>query len=324
MPLDPSPSRSLLPVPIPAAPRQEPVPAAARLVAAFLAGRNPRTIRAYRQDLADFAAFVGGTPDAAADRLLGCGAGAANALALAYKGYLLRRGLAAATVNRRLAALRSLVKLARVLGLVSWSLEVEGVQAEAYRDTRGPGRTGFGRLVAALDGRHDVKAVRDRALLHLLFDLALRRGEVVGLDLADFDAAAGTLAVLGKGRTAKVSLTLPAETRAALEAWVRLRGAEPGPLFRSLDRAHKGDGRLSGTGLYLVVRDLGRRAGLRVWPHGLRHAAITEALDLTGGDVRAVQKFSRHRDVRVLQRYDDCRRDLAGDVARKVAAGRAA
>jgi integrase/recombinase XerC len=56
-------------------------------------------------------------------------------------------------------------------------------------------------------------------------------------------------------------------------------------------------------------------------PHGLWNAAITEALDLTGGDVRAVQRFSRHRDVRVLQRYDDSRRDLAGDVARRVAGG---
>jgi integrase/recombinase XerC len=52
----------------------------------------------------------------------------------------------------------------------------------------------------------------------------------------------------------------------------------------------------------------------------LRHAAVTAALDLTGGDIRAVQKFSRHRDVRVIERYDDSRKDLAGEVARRVAA----
>jgi len=69
------------------------------------------------------------------------------------------------------------------------------------------------------------------------------------------------------------------------------------------------------------VRRLGAAAGVRARPHGLRHAAITAALDATGGDVRAVQKFSRHRDVRVLQRYDDNRRDLAGGVARRVAEG---
>ncbi len=61
------------------------------------------------------------------------------------------------------------------------------------------------------------------------------------------------------------------------------------------------------------------KADLAVRPHGLRHLAITAALDLTQGDVRAVQKFSRHRDVRVLSVYDDTRADLGGEVARLVA-----
>jgi integrase/recombinase XerC len=69
-----------------------------------------------------------------------------------------------------------------------------------------------------------------------------------------------------------------------------------------------------------MVRKLGQRAGLAVRPHGLRHGGITEALDLTNGNVRAVQRFSRHRDVRILSIYDDNRLDLAGNVARLVAA----
>ena len=72
-------------------------------------------------------------------------------------------------------------------------------------------------------------------------------------------------------------------------------------------------------GLYLVVRQISERVGLRVRPHGLRHAAITRALDLMGGDIRSVQKFSRHQDVRLLQRYDDNRQDLAGAVAQRQA-----
>ncbi len=59
--------------------------------------------------------------------------------------------------------------------------------------------------------------------------------------------------------------------------------------------------------------------GLKTWPHGLRHAAITEALDLTGGDVRKVQRFSRHRDLQTLTIYDDNRVDLAGEVSKLVA-----
>ncbi len=51
--------------------------------------------------------------------------------------------------------------------------------------------------------------------------------------------------------------------------------------------------------------------GFKTTPHGLRHAAITEALDATGGNVRAVQKFSRHRDLLVLNRYDNSRQDMA-------------
>jgi integrase/recombinase XerC len=73
-------------------------------------------------------------------------------------------------------------------------------------------------------------------------------------------------------------------------------------------------------GLYLVVRQIGDRVNLRVRPHGLRHAAITRALDLTGGDIRRGQKFRRHRDVWLLLRYEDNRQDLGGAVARRLAA----
>jgi integrase/recombinase XerC len=67
-----------------------------------------------------------------------------------------------------------------------------------------------------------------------------------------------------------------------------------------------------------VVRRLGEAAGVRVRPHGLRHSSITRVLDLSGGDIRAAQRFSRHKDVRVLERYDDSREDLAGQLARRL------
>ena len=126
------------------------------------------------------------------------------------------------------------------------------------------------------------------------------------------------MAVLGKGRSQRETLTLPPATRQALAAWVQVRGPEPGPLFTALDRGHRGR-RLSGTGLYLMIRQLGEGAGLRARPHGLRHAAITAALDLTGGDVRKVQRFSRHKNLQTVLRYDDNRQDLGGDVAKRLA-----
>jgi integrase/recombinase XerC len=62
---------------------------------------------------------------------------------------------------------------------------------------------------------------------------------------------------------------------------------------------------------------MGQRAGLsrRLRPHGLRHAGITTALDRTGGDVRAVARFSGHKKLDTLLIYDDNRRDLGGQVA---------
>ncbi|MCI0343744.1 MAG: tyrosine-type recombinase/integrase [Planctomycetales bacterium] len=288
--------------PIPILPEGRPGPQ--QLLEAFFAGRNPRTLLAYRADLEDFRASLGaGDLSEAASRLL-------------------ERGLAPATINRRITALRSLVRLGRLLGHVPWTLEIPSVRAEAYGDTRGPGREGFRGLLAQLVDRDDPKARRDRAVLRLLYDLALRRAEVVGLDVEDLDVAAGTVAVLGKGRTQKVRLTLPEPTRVALAAWLTVRGGASGPLLTNFDRARKGT-RLTGTSVYRIVRGLGEAAGVRARPHGLRHAAITEALDVTRGDVRAVQKFSRHRDVRVIERYDDSRVDLAGDVARLVADGAA-
>ncbi len=292
---------------------------AARLVSAFLSGRSPRTLAAYRKDLQDFARWAGAaTPEAAAAMLLGAPHGAANEAALRYRAHLLERGLSPATVNRRLAAQRSLVGLARVLGLVPWALEVAGVRGESYRDTRGPGAGGVRKLLEVLAGRQGARAARDRALVSLLYHLGLRRAEVVALDVGDLDLAGGSVDVLGKGRREKQRLSLPGPTRDALGAWLKERGPQPGPLFVALDRAHRGK-RLSGDGVYLIIRRLGEAAGLRARPHGLRHAAITRALDLTGGDVRKVQRFSRHRDVRVLVRYDDAREDLAGDVARRLA-----
>ena len=54
-------------------------------------------------------------------------------------------------------------------------------------------------------------------------------------------------------------------------------------------------------------------------PHGLRHGGITRALEVSGGDVRAVQRLSRHAKLEMLMRYDDNRRDDAGSLAQRLA-----
>jgi integrase/recombinase XerC len=228
------------------------------------------------------------------------------------------RGLPVATINRGFATLRSLVKLANTLGLVSWTLRVKNVPAQSYRDARGPGRDGFRAMLEAAAAQPGPKGLRDAALLRLLHDLGLRRSEAVRLDIEDVDLPGNRISILTRGRSWKEPVSLPEPTRGALAAWLEARGSEPGPLFVNFDRAGKGY-RLTGTAVYHIVGRLGTKAGLTVRPQGLRHLAITTALDRTDGDVRAVAEFSRHRDLRPLGRYRDIRYGLAGKVSRLVA-----
>ena len=217
------------------------------------------------------------------------GYGLANACALGYRAKMIERGLPATTINRRLAALRSLVKLANTLGLVSWTLSpsVENVPVQPSRDTRGPDRDGFRAMLDAAGAQPGPKGLRDVALLRLLHDLGLRRSEAVRLDIKDVDLQSNRIFILGKTRSRREPVTLPEPTRAALAAWLEARGSEPGPLFVNFDRAGKGH-RLTGTAVYYIVGRLGAKAGLAVRPQGLRHLAITTALDRTNGDMRAV------------------------------------
>jgi integrase/recombinase XerC len=290
------------------------------LWAAFTHGRNPKTLRAYQQDFKDLQAFLGlSSPQEVCAFLLQKGQAEINAVSLSYRHSLQQKKLAPATQNRRISALKSLLKLARFVGVTDTTIELTPVPQEKYRDTQGPGREGFLQMLAVLEEKSTAKSLRDRAILRLLYDVALRRFEVVSLDLRHYEPKRGSLSIHGKGRAHRQVLQLPEPTRAALDAWIDRRGREVGPLFTTLDPAKKGSGRLTDDGLYSMIKELGKKIGLEVRPHGLRHAAITDALDATQGDVRAVQRFSRHKDLRVLTHYDDARQDMAAEVSRLVA-----
>lgn len=287
------------------------------LVELWLQSQTPNTRRTYQGAIEDFAKSISQSLDVAVSMLLAA-RGAANALAMAYRIDLGRRNKANSTVNLRLSALRSLVAHARSLDLVDWALEVRGVAQRQYRDTRGPGRAGFQKMLEA--ARKSPSAARDVAILWSLYGLALRRAEVSSLDVADVDLAGGILMVISKGSGGeKIGLTMPPPLRAALSKWLEVRGTNPGPLFLNRDHARPVPTRLSTEGILTIVRVCGNTTGMRVRPHGLRHSAITAALDLTHGDLRAVQRFSRHKDIKTIGRYDDNRSDLGGQVAALVA-----
>ena len=179
---------------------------AERLIERWQEGRSPHTVRAYGRDLAHFAHWSeAAAPGEAITRLLTGSMGEANERVHAYRGAMLDAGLAPATVNRRLSALRSIVQLGRTFGLVTWSLEIDGVKTRAFRDTAGPGLEGVTAVKQqAAKHRSPAKAARDVAIIRVLFDLALRRGEVAALDLNDLDVRAGRLWIKGKGRRARL------------------------------------------------------------------------------------------------------------------------
>lgn len=300
-----------------------PMVAKADILTSFLNGRKQTTKDAYEADLLDFAKFLGvQDPAVAAEALTSLSHGDANRVALAYRARMTERGLSAATIARRLATLRSMAKVARQIGQISWCLDVESPKSKAYRDTRGPSLNDRRQLLSeAKKLATTAQGKRDLALVRLAHDLGLRRGECVSLDLADVDLTRESPAVYvtGKGKEEPEWMTLSRPAIEALREWLTARGDRPGPLFIRLDRAAGGNlGRLTGDSACVLIRGLSKKAGLakEVRPHGLRHAAITRLLDLTNGDVRKVQRFSRHAKIETVMIYDDARKDEAGSLAR--------
>ena len=288
------------------------------LVEEWLSRLSLLTRREYGHDMKHFAAFLGASSVEAVGRaLLAYGQGQANLKARQYVAMMLERALSPSTINRRVSALRSFVTLARLVGATSIILDVKGVRSKSFRDTRGPGVEGVNAILGKLNGRTDPKALRDKAIIRVLFDLGLRCGEALALDLDDVDLEAGTVSVVGKGDLEPTRLTLPAPTVAALKAWIHARGAHDGALFTNFDRAGKGS-RLTHSAVAVMLAKLGASVGVNVRPHGLRHAAVTAALDF-GAPIRSVQRFARHASPTTTMAYDDNRADLAGQVAAMVA-----
>lgn len=300
-----------------------PIESGDELVREFFAGLSEKTQRAYAHDLGQLAAFADlGSTGELAERVLGGDARAANLLAKRWRDSMTGRGLAPATVNRRLSSLRALVRLGRQAGWCSWAVEVRGVPHESYRDTRGPTPWAVGKLFAYLEREAregGQKGVRDLALVALLYTTAIRRAEAATLDLEHWEPGVRRLWVLRKRARERVALTVPTSTTRRLEAWVRVRGDAPGGLFCRVP-VPPTPKQLHPDSITDLVGSLGEAAGFDgLSPHGFRHAAITAALEATGGDVRKVRKFSGHRNVEVLLKYDDAREDVGGGIAEGLA-----
>ena len=276
--------------------------------------RSNHTRRVYRRDIENFLADL----NLELGKFLTLDRHKAFELVSRYKGELIKNNLKSATINRRLAAIKSLVAFSYNCGHCEFMLEsVKGEKLSAYRDTSGVDPDTFKRVLSGID-RTSLKGVRDYALLMLLWSNALRRSEVSKASIADFDPMTKTLRIFGKGRgTQSEIVSLGTGTVTAIEAWLEARGEtnHDKALFVSVNPGYR-DGRLSTQGIYNIVSDRCQDAGITktMSPHRIRHSSITAALEATNGDVRRVQKLSRHSSLNTLLIYDDNRKNHQGEV----------
>jgi integrase/recombinase XerC len=265
------------------------------------ANRSPETARAYRADLAAFAAWAGrGGVDAPG--------GVDRILLRRYLAYLATRRFARATIARKAAALRSYFAFCRRRGLIPAD-PARGLSAPS-RGGRLPHVLSHGELGQLLDAppsaprpattRGDALARRDDAVLELLYAAGLRVAELCGLDRDQVDLEARTIAVRGKGDKER-RLPIHARSAAALDRWLRegrpgLAGTESPPSALFLNQ------RGARLGPRDVRRIVDRRSPVPTHPHALRHSYATHLLD-GGADLRVVQELLGHASLQTTQIY---------------------
>ena len=279
-------------------------PDLAGFLALIAARRSPRTVDAYHRDLRALGAYLGKPI-----------AGATLEELERYTAQLRADGLSGATIARRTAAARSFYKHQQLLGARSDN-PAAGIKlprrAKPLPKTLSPGEAT--RLIEAAAGTQP-RALRDQALVELLYGAGLRVSECVGLDKAGVDLDGRLVRVIGKGDKERV---VPIGRHAAEALRRYLARGRP-----YLDARHRPElflnargGPLTRAGAFLILRKLAEKAGLdphRVHPHLLRHSFATHLLE-GGADLRSVQEMLGHADLSTTELYthvtDRRRREL--------------
>ncbi len=264
-----------------------------RYLMLLAAQRSPRTVDAYRRDLAAVSQFLGGPVSSASTASLE-----------AWVAGMRAAGLAPSTIARRIAAVRSFFRHQMLLGERT---DNPAAEVDTPRRVRKVPRTlspaESERLIEAANGTTP-RALRDRALVELMYGAGLRVSETVGLARTAVDIDARIVRVLGKGDKERI---VPLGRPAAESVRRYLALGRP-----HLDRRHRPDlflnargGALTRSGAFLILRKLAEKAGLepeRVHPHLLRHSFATHLLE-GGADLRSVQEMLGHADLSTTERY---------------------
>ncbi|QFS52761.1 tyrosine-type recombinase/integrase [Nostoc sphaeroides] len=288
--------------------------------------RSEHTRRAYSHDLRNFFSLIAPGRELTSDlarEFLSLSKTQAIAVVVAYRNHLFEQGLAPATINRRISAIKSLVEMGQIFDICNYDLEViKNEKVRPYRDTKGIEVPEVIKLFEAID-TSSLGGKRDYSIMRLLWSNALRRGEIPSLDVKHFKYARCQIEVSGKGRNGERELvTISQKTAASISDWLQASNAadKPNePIFISLDPVRFGN-RLTGEAIRLIVIKYCKLAGIekQMSPHRVRHSAITEALNQNNGNIRATQKLSRHSDPRTVIIYDDNRVDLQGVLTRQL------
>lgn len=264
-------------------------------------GLSPHSLAAYRRDLTMYARFldhvgIAGPLESAPEDLA--------AFVAWLRDQRTARGApyATSTIARTLVAVRGLHKFLVREGMThdDPSADVAGPRprrplpkALTMRQTEA--------LLAAVVGDEPM-ALRDRALLEILYAAGLRISELVALDIDDVDVHARTVRCVGKGDKERV-VPIGRPAKLAVEAWLVRGRSALSPSTPSLLTNRRG-GRLTRQGAWKILKKHAEAAGLAdtVSPHTLRHSFATHMLD-NGMDVRYVQELLGHASVNTTQVY---------------------
>ena len=253
----------------------------------------------------------------------------------AFSGRMTAEKKSPATISLRASSVRSILKLAHSLGLS----QSDGagmfpkVAVSKYRDTRGIPWEKAKQLMKLpaqlfpddpalsekLRRACKLKRLRDTAILAVFCTNGIRNSSLSKLTVGDFELTELGLWVIEKRKAGqKRRLTISAATAEYVEAYLRVSGhgrEAAAPLFGSLHRGCTGD-KLTPGGIRDIVAFYGEKLGLskRLFPHRLRHTAISKLGKETNGDVIAMQEFSGHADINTLMIYARQARDRQGDL----------
>ena len=266
-------------------------------------GHSPHTVEAYARDLRRFAEFLGdGAPID----------GFARPRVEAWVAWLRDEvGLSARSAARALSALKTFCKF---LIRERFRLDDPTALVPSPRPSRPLpvvlSETSAADLATAPKGE-DPRAVRDRAMLELLYGAGLRVSELVTLEIGDVSLDGGVVRARGKGQKTRL-VPVGEEALAALRAWLS------GPRGELIDRATRRGLRRVPSALFVTSRGRGMtrqamwknlkryaaQVGIdpHVSPHKLRHSFATHLLD-HGADLRSVQAMLGHADIATTQIY---------------------